>query len=364
MKTAIIDNGIDLETLSLYSNEPINLKVCDNKVVSGMPPSDITHGGLCARVFASQTGVLPDVSICLTRDDTHRSNIIDLTLALEWCLNNNIDLISLSMGTTRICDNAMLYSIIEKLHQAGVILVAAANNKGLVTYPAALDTCIGVCQTDIAGLESGRYAYIQHPFDGIDIVTHPVDFFNYHIHGTNSLSAAYIAGIIKSEISNATSAKCIRRWLSETAQRMPNDWERAYFMQKMGTEEHEAIIIACCFMETMRGERFMEELQKHIERDGYTCAVLMKRGEYKFIDHRFVIKPDFMSLGDLFALVARLYCPNIILVDAWELANISDVLVYDKKKYNSLISSVTYSYEINNISPDCLWLKVRELFER
>jgi hypothetical protein len=33
MRTAIIDNGIDIGTLSLYTNQPVNLKLYDGEVV-------------------------------------------------------------------------------------------------------------------------------------------------------------------------------------------------------------------------------------------------------------------------------------------------------------------------------------------
>jgi len=88
LKTAIIDYGIDLQTLSLYGNKTEHLTVCGGAVIAAGPPRELTHGGLCAGVFAAQAGTLPDVSICLNRDDSRRSNKNDLVAALRWCSDN------------------------------------------------------------------------------------------------------------------------------------------------------------------------------------------------------------------------------------------------------------------------------------
>jgi len=63
MKTAIIDNGIDSETLKLYPGSMEHLIVSRGKVCAALPQQMITHGGLCARVFSETTTVLPDISI-------------------------------------------------------------------------------------------------------------------------------------------------------------------------------------------------------------------------------------------------------------------------------------------------------------
>lgn len=346
MKTAIIDNGIDIGTLSLYTNQPVSLRVCDGEVVPAAPPRRLTHGGLCARVFAQQSGVLPDVSISLSRDDEHRSNVNDLSAALEWCSYNDIDLVGLSMGTTRFTDSALLYKTLEKLRDAGVVLVTAASNDGLLTYPGSLDLCIGVCQTYLPGLESGHYAYLENPFDGIDVVTHPVPYTELHITGSNSLSAAFIAGMISKQFNGSIDTKTVRRWLSEHAQRIAAEWEREYYKEKMNSvQDYESIIIACCAISNERAETFMEALQKLVICDGYSCAILAKRGASRLSAHRFSLEQHSMSSSEALSYVTKLCRPSVVLLDERELAYLADMLVHD------------------NMAPDVLWMRVKDLFE-
>ena len=61
IKTAIIDNGVNIETISIYMNQIESFKVCDGKVVSAIAPQELTHGTLCAKIFAKQAGKLLDV---------------------------------------------------------------------------------------------------------------------------------------------------------------------------------------------------------------------------------------------------------------------------------------------------------------
>lgn len=364
MRTAIIDNGIDIGTLSLYTNQPVNLKLYDGEVVPAAPPRRLTHGGLCARIFAQQSGVLPDVSISLSRDDEHRSNVNDLSVALEWCSCNDIDLVSLSMGTTRFTDSVLLYKTLEKLRDAGVVLITAASNDGLLTYPGSLDLCIGVCQTYLAGLESGQYAYLENPFDGIDVVTHPVKYSELHLMGSNSLSAAFISGMISKQFNESINLKNVRRWLSNHAQKVTVEWEKEYFSQKMNRmPDYESIIIACCAVSNEQSEIFMNTLQKHITSDGYSCAILAKKGASRLSDHRFSLGHHSMSSSKALSYVTRLCRPSVILLDEWELSYSADVLVYDTTTYNKLHSDALLSCSLNNTSPDILWLKVKELFE-
>ncbi|MGI6189658.1 MAG: S8 family serine peptidase [Caldicoprobacteraceae bacterium] len=365
MRTAIIDNGIDIGTFSLYANQPVCLKVCDGKIIPAEPPQRITHGGLCGRIFAQQSGALPDVSICLSRDDEHRSNVNDLSTALEWCSYNDIDLVNLSMGTTRFSDCAILYETLKKLQSAGVVLVTAASNDGLITYPASLDLCIGVCQTYLPGLDAGCYAYLENPFDGIDVVTYPVIYSELNLMGSNSLSAAFIAGMIRKQFSSSIDTRTVRRWLLDNAQGIAAEWERDYYREKMNfMPDHESIIIACCAISSEQSEIFMEALKKRIICDGYSCAILAKRGTSSLSTHKFSLEHSPMSLSESLSYVTRSCRPSVILLDEWELAYSADVLVHEDVVHNKLHSNALLSCSLSDTNPDALWKRTKELFEK
>ena len=364
MKTAIIDNGIDIGTLSRYNQQPESLMVYNGEIVSSVPPAEITHGGLCARVFAEQSGVLPNVSISLSRDNSQRSNVNDLSIALDWCSMNGIELISLSMGTTRHNDSSLLYSAVEKLQQAGTVLVSAASNDCQITYPAALTSCIGVCQTYYPGLEPEYFTYLERPFDGINVVTYPVYLPDLHIYGSNSLSAAYIAGKICKEYSGMPEIGDIRSWLSEQAQRMPVGWEQSYLQDKVSrTEQHEAIIIACCTISTEQEDIFMKALWEQIIKDGYSCAILVKSGESNLSDYRFSLESHKMPLPETLLFITRLCRPSVIVTNEWELTYSADVIVQDGIAYKKIDSAARLTCLFSEVTPEGVWQKVCELFE-
>lgn len=361
MKTAIIDNGIDLETLSLYSNNTKNLAVMDGKIVSTEPPCKVTHGGLCARIYAGQAGVLPDVSICLDRDDFRRSNHNDLVTALEWCADNGVKLISLSMGTTRFSDAPALYKMVEKLCNAGTILVAAANNDGLLTYPAVFDSCIGVASCP--KLKPGSIVYLRKPFDGIDVVTYPVSIPDYYFSGTNSLSTAFVAGMIHREFGGEVCVNDVRRCLSERSPNTGDRWKIDYLKEKTSrASTNEAIIIMCNCRTPKQSEMFLTELRKHIIQDGYTCAVLLEKGNNKPFDFLFSFDASPMTMENTLEFVSKSCHPSIILLDSQRMACTADILVCDSELEN--VTVVSQVYRIDDTAPDNLWLRIRELYEK
>jgi hypothetical protein len=78
MKVAIVDDGINEKTLVSYNSNIINFISQNGKISPAEQIYAPTHGGLCAEVFWETTGRLPDVSICLPKDNTHRCNVNDL----------------------------------------------------------------------------------------------------------------------------------------------------------------------------------------------------------------------------------------------------------------------------------------------
>jgi len=271
-------------------------------------------------MFAEQTGVLPDISVSLDKDGASKANASDLALALEWCADNHVGLVSLSMGTTQFSDVPILRKAVDKLSKAGTILVAASCNEKRITFPAAFGNCIGVCQTRL--LEDGQLVYIKRPFDGVNVVVSNIG------HGSNSVANAYVAGKIfmtPDYISNLTVKPDL-------------NWNAAYLNEKIRRNDaHEPIIIACYDA--------VKELQRIIIKDGYTCAVLSEKGLHQPSQYRFSLRASPLSPKDTFNLVVSLCRPDVILHNINELFYLSDVVADENK------------------SPYDLWMRVKELFE-
>ncbi len=362
MKTAIIDNGIDNTTLSRYSSSSISLMVSGGELIPWTPPPEITHGGVCASVFAKQAGVLPDVSICLSRDATHRSNVTDLAAALKWCADNGICLISLSMGTTQPKDCSLLQEAVENLQGSDTLLVAAASNDNRLTFPAALDFCIGVCDAADSPLDKGCFTYLKHPFDGINVATSPVFMPELQVFGSNSLSAAFIAGALYKAFKEQLNPERAHSWLSQHAQRISAGWEQSYLLRKTRyAKEYEGILIACCGVSPEQTETYMEELQMHIVKDGYTCVILGRSIKNNPSQHRFSLVGSPLLPEQSLQLAASLCRPGIILFDTEKLACLADKIVHDGTVCTSThISPPASLFEYT--PPGDLWMQIKAQF--
>jgi subtilisin family serine protease len=102
------------------------------------------HGTAAADVVLQ---VAPGVTIVPIRVFARRLETSPrvLVAAIDWATRHGLKLVNLSLGTSREDALAPLYVVCERARQAGVVLVAAASNRGHGwSYPAVLDPVLGV----------------------------------------------------------------------------------------------------------------------------------------------------------------------------------------------------------------------------
>ena len=163
---AILDDGVHPQACPLAGSFLIDdgLKVTALKETDASPGS---HGSMCARIVGRYTG-LDDISVFsiqILQGDTRRGNIGRLLSALELCVSLDIRFIHLSVGTYAYEDFEGLEKAVGPLLDSGRLMVAAAGNRGTVTYPAYLPGVIGVkCHP---GLVDDEYIYCYDPFTRI-----------------------------------------------------------------------------------------------------------------------------------------------------------------------------------------------------
>lgn len=167
---AILDTGIDYDHPDLFANIAGGVNFVGWWLVDGSTNryywNDRNgHGSHCAGIVAATNnnigvvGVAPGAKLWAVRvlDDNGSGYISDVIQGLEWCVDNGIEVVSMSFegGNSESLKNAC-----NAAYAAGVLLVAAAGNQygGAVNYPAAYDSVIAVSAIDnsdaIAGFSS------------------------------------------------------------------------------------------------------------------------------------------------------------------------------------------------------------------
>ena len=146
IKVGIIDSGItdqhpDLKPLGGYNT------------LDGQDPKDwnkdeIGHGTHVGGIIAAlnnKIGVLggaPKAKLYAVRVFPG-GYVSDLVEAVEWCIRNQMDVISMSLGSAN--PSQVLGGVLQDAYDRGITCVAAAgNDKSAVAYPAAFPTVLGV----------------------------------------------------------------------------------------------------------------------------------------------------------------------------------------------------------------------------
>jgi len=151
VRVAILDTGIDLNHLDLQNNIKGNVNTI-NPRKSG--DDDNGHGTHVAGTVAAVDntigviGVGPEVYLYAVKvlDKNGSGWLSDLIEGLDWCINNKMQIINMSLGASS--DNQSFHDAITKTYQAGITQVAAAGNNGLtggsVDYPGRYPETIAV----------------------------------------------------------------------------------------------------------------------------------------------------------------------------------------------------------------------------
>ncbi len=145
IKIAIIDNGVDEWTLGnkiagkVYVNEKKECVYDD----ADMREVSFAHGTICAAIIQRYFPCSEIYSIRLLNEKGN-GLIEHLKPALDWCIENGIYLINLSLGTTHFRDKSLTRSLMNHYVSRGMCIVAATSNSGYESYPASFSNIVGV----------------------------------------------------------------------------------------------------------------------------------------------------------------------------------------------------------------------------
>lgn len=148
---AIIDDGVYLNTFINVDELMFSIEISDKVIYKKNDNSNetISHGTTCASIIKKYAPNSKIGSIKIIPDNNNRTSIYNLVKALEWCYDNNIKFIHMSLGSSDYSEISFLEDIIEKLLIKKCIIIAALNNNMKFSIPSCIDGVICVKHSSI-----------------------------------------------------------------------------------------------------------------------------------------------------------------------------------------------------------------------
>ncbi|MBU3107435.1 S8 family serine peptidase [Clostridium gasigenes] len=171
INVAIIDDGIGIGLYDTY-NIIQSIEITPELMVQNVDKCTLfnaSHGTICAAIVKLYYPKAILTSIKVLNSKSHKCKSKQLIKAIEWCIDNGIQVANLSLGTIDYRDFKKIKDTINKAYNKGLIIVAACNNKDIFTYPASCTNVIGVKCSKINALKEGEYIFNLYPIDGIEL---------------------------------------------------------------------------------------------------------------------------------------------------------------------------------------------------
>ena len=211
VKVAVIDTGVAIN--SSLPNVKRYSFVDDNPTtrIDESSPYDIDgHGTFVSGIIAASltssqlygniVGIAPDATIySLKVFEKDGASMESILKALEWSIENKIDIVNMSLGTPD--DDPILKNAIQAAYNAGLTIVAAAGNDGIgknVEYPARYDDVIAVSSVD----RSNQISYFSNTGSKVEFTAPGSDIYSLGINGKyekgsgTSFAAPHVTGIL------------------------------------------------------------------------------------------------------------------------------------------------------------------------
>jgi len=333
LQIAVIDDGINEELYKigeLKSNIQITPELDIYERV-GYDPFMPSHGTTCAAIIKKYAPDAVLSSVKILNDDSHRGMKAQLIRALEWCVENKIRLVNLSLGTIDYRDFVEVEKASKYASENGVIIVAACNNRNIFTCPASLENIIGVNCDKSEELKEREYIYNSIAVDGIEITacgSHKLERYSGESKVTSACNSfatpmvtALAYGIIKNnpsiclnELKEALKRKAVKPNYIKPSQ--PENSQRFCYFNEESTE---APILAVYNYCEKKSDDFSKKLTDRFRIDGYNAVATYRDESEKDlcngrVDIKSYVASEKSSFKESIQRIFNIYDPDIIIV--------------------------------------------------
>ncbi|MBI4492789.1 MAG: S8 family serine peptidase [Chloroflexi bacterium] len=204
VKVAVIDSGIDA------AHPAVGGRV-GGYVAIGEGPDGLTydtaphadafgHGTACAGIIRAVAPECELYSVKVLGPGLSGRGPVFLA-GLRWAIEHGMHVCNLSLGTTRKDFFGMLHELADLAYFRNVILVAAANNMPIPSFPSLYASVVSVASHDVKD-PYDPYLYYYNPRPPVEFVAPGIGVRVAWLHGQwitttgNSCAAPHLAGII------------------------------------------------------------------------------------------------------------------------------------------------------------------------
>ncbi|EJE7234762.1 subtilase [Clostridium sporogenes] len=374
IKLVIIDDGMDLTD---FNRDRIiaNYKVIKNEIKymgnhgEEIKPyqKEFRHGTICESVLSYSA--LNYNLYCINIFDVEQEiNLMDnLFISLRWCLDNKVDIIHMSIGTSNFSYFGKIEEIINLIIQQGIIIIAAGNNNDKLAYPACLPEVIGVRCSKKEILSPNEYIYNINPIDGIDIVAcSPYDgrelkhYLNKdillvsEISKCNSFTApsitAKVCEFMNRGIKNIDDIKHELQIKADYVNKSMNNFTvQSEFYDKYEDNDEEIPVpnIVIYSEPDINIDKVIEALQTYFRDDKYNSVAISRSGQVCITKGIYVIKTKKVDkyIRDNVKAVYKLTDADILITQVY---HVDEILFLEQK---GLVDILIYCYE-NKVNKD------------
>lgn len=173
VKVALLDTGVDEDHPDLAGRIAASYELVradgGYSCVPAKGSDDVGHGTACAGIIKRHA---PDAELHSIKviGAGARGSSDELVQGLKWAIENGMHIISASLGTLDRRSREKISELADEAYYRGVIVVAAANNRGQTAYPANLSSVLAVDSEAMDDPLSFRYrlnAVIETEANGI-----------------------------------------------------------------------------------------------------------------------------------------------------------------------------------------------------
>jgi subtilisin family serine protease len=196
---AIVDSGVegDHPAVAGRLRESVRVEVDgdDATVVPDDPIDAVGHGTACAGIIV---GLAPRATVLSVRvlGSDNRGKGLAFATGLQWAIEHGASIVNMSLSSRSEALYSTLHDLVDRAYFAGVLLVCAANNVAVASYPSLFAAVVSVAAHDVRDPEVWFYnprPPVEFGAYGLDVDVAWKDGGRIIATG-NSFAAPHIAG--------------------------------------------------------------------------------------------------------------------------------------------------------------------------